>query len=74
VRCAKNPVKAWDDLMQKNIAPASASCKTPTDKVLALGKKLRVDGTPNLIFGSGMQVPGFLPAEELEKRLNEPVK
>src|SRR3989338_4850797 len=71
VHCAKDPVKAWDDLMLNGIAPASASCKTPIDKVLALGKKLRVTGTPNLIFGDGMQVPGYLPAEELEKRLGE---
>jgi len=71
VYCAKDPVKAWDDLMLNSIAPAGASCKTPTDKVLALGKKLRVTGTPNLIFGDGMQVPGYLPAEELEKRLGE---
>ncbi|MCX7193277.1 MAG: DsbC family protein [Proteobacteria bacterium] len=71
VRCAKDPVKAWDDLMQKGIAPAKASCDTPTDKVIALGKKLRVNGTPNLIFADGTQVPGYLPAEELERQLNE---
>ena len=70
VYCAKDPVKAWDDLMLNGIASASAPCKPPTDKVLALGKKLRVGGTPNLIFGDGTQVPGYLPAEELEKRLN----
>lgn len=70
VHCAKDPVKAWDDLMLNGIAPASASCKTATEKVLALGKKQRVTGTPNLIFGNGMNAPGFLPAEELEKRLN----
>ena len=69
VYCAKDPVKAWDDLMLNGIAPASASCKTPIDSVLALGKKLRVNGTPNLIFGDGVQNPGYLPAEELEKRL-----
>jgi len=74
VRCADNPVKAWDDLMLKDIAPASATCKTPTDKVMALGVKMRVNGTPNLIFGDGMQVPGFMPAQEIEKRLNESVK
>jgi thiol:disulfide interchange protein DsbC len=74
VHCAKNSVKAWDDLMLNGIAPAHANCKVPTEKVMALGKKLRVNGTPNLIFGDGVQVPGFLPAEELEKRLNESVK
>jgi len=41
--------------------------RRPPIKWLALGKKLRVTGTPNLIFGDGMQVPGYLPAEELEK-------
>lgn len=71
VYCAKDPVKAWDDLMLNGVTPAGASCKTPTDKVLALGKKLRVNGTPNLVFGDGVQNPGYLPAEELEKRLGE---
>ena len=74
VYCAKDPVKAWDDLMLNDIVPASAHCNTPTDKVLALGKKHRVNGTPNLIFSDGMQVPGYLPAEELEKRFNESTK
>lgn len=71
VKCAKDPVKAWDDLMLDNKTPASASCKTQTDKVMALAKKMGVNGTPNLIFGDGMQVPGYLPAEELEKRLDQ---
>ena len=69
VQCAKDPLKAWDDLMLNSNPPASASCGTQTDKVLALAKKLRVNGTPNLVFGDGTQVPGYLPAEELEKRL-----
>lgn len=71
VLCAKNPVKAWDDWMLSEIVPAKASCSTQTDKVLALGKKLHVNGTPNLIFANGTQAPGFLPAAELEKNLNE---
>lgn len=71
VRCAKDPVKAWDDLMQKGIAPAVIACKVPTDKVIALGRKLKVNGTPNLIFADGTQVPGYLPAEELEKHLKQ---
>src|SRR3989338_579544 len=71
VLCAKDPVKAWDDLMLNSIAPAGANCETSTDKVLALGKELRVNGTPNLIFGNGTQSPGYLPAEEIEKNLND---
>ncbi|HTN93570.1 MAG TPA: DsbC family protein [Gallionella sp.] len=71
VLCSKNPIKAWDDWMLSDIAPEKAVCATQTDKVLALGQKLHVNGTPNLIFGSGMQSPGLLPMEELEKNLNE---
>jgi thiol:disulfide interchange protein DsbC len=74
VLCSKNPVKAWDDLMLKEVAPAAADCDTSTGKVLALGQKYRVNGTPNLIFGNGFQSPGYLPAEELEKNLNQPKK
>lgn len=70
IRCAKDPAKAWDDLMLNGKQPASANCKTPTDKVVALGRKMNVNGTPNLIFGDGTQTPGYLPAAELEKQLN----
>ena len=71
ILCAKSPVKAWDELMQNGNAAAPATCKTNTDKVLALGKKLRVNGTPNLIFANGTQSPGYLAADALEKNLNE---
>jgi len=74
VLCSANPAKAWDDLMLKGIAPADKTCKTSTDKVIALGQKLHVNGTPNLIFGNGLQSPGYLPAEELEKNLNQTKK
>lgn len=72
VLCSKDPVKAWDDWMLSEIRPAKAVCKTQTDKVMALGQKLHVNGTPNLIFDNGIQSPGFLPLEELEKNLNAP--
>ncbi|MDD2913825.1 MAG: DsbC family protein [Gallionella sp.] len=71
VYCARNPAKAWDDLMLGGIAPATAVCNAPLEKIMALGKKHHVQGTPNLIFSDGMQVPGYLPADALEKRLNK---
>jgi thiol:disulfide interchange protein DsbC len=37
--------------------------------VLALGRKLKVNGTPALIFADGTINPGYLPAAELEKAL-----
>lgn len=72
VRCASDPIKAWDDWMLTKIKPANATCTPPTDEILKLGRKLHVNGTPNLIFANGTQSPGFLPAEELEKNLNQP--
>lgn len=70
VICAKDPIEAWDDWMLNGTAPASAKCTTDkVFKVLGLGAKMRVAGTPTLIFGDGVQSPGYLPAEELEKHL-----
>lgn len=75
VLCSKNPVLAWDNLMLNGITPAQASCDTPqTAQVKALGQQLRVNGTPNIIFANGIQSPGYLSAEELEKNLNQPKK
>lgn len=69
VWCSKDRSKAWDDLMQNDIAPAAGNCDTPTAKVLALGRKLKVNGTPALVFSDGTINPGYLPATELEKAL-----
>lgn len=74
ILCAKNPAKAWDDLMLNGKAAEAATCKTATDKVIALARKLRVNGTPNLIFANGEQTPGYLPAEALENNLNAVTK
>lgn len=74
IMCARNPQKAWDELMLNGNAPANASCNTKTDKIMALAKKMNVNGTPNLIFGNGTQVPGYLPAEDMERYLNESKK
>ena len=69
VWCSKDRSKAWDSLMQDDITPPAGTCDTPTEKVMALGKKLKVNGTPALIFADGTINPGYLPAPELEKAL-----
>lgn len=69
VWCSKDRSKAWDSLMQDDITPPAGTCDTPTEKVMALGKKLKVNGTPALIFADGTINPGYLPAAELEKAL-----
>jgi len=71
VRCSKDPVKAWDQLMQNGVKPKPATCKVPTEEVMALGRKLKVNGTPALIFANGVINPGYLPADRLDQALNE---
>src|SRR5512135_2203360 len=67
VWCSEDKVKAWDDLMLKGVEPAPGKCDVPSAKVLELGKKLRVNGTPALVFANGVINPGYMPAADLNK-------
>lgn len=71
VRCSKDPVKAWDDMMLNGIQPKPGNCKMPTEEIMALGRKLKVNGTPALVFANGVMNPGYLPAAQLEQALND---
>ena len=72
VWCSADRNKAWTDLMQNGIEPKNgAACDTPLEKVAELGKKLKVNGTPALIFTDGRRVPGAIPVAQIEKFLNE---
>jgi thiol:disulfide interchange protein DsbC len=69
--CSADRAKSWEDLMLNGVQPPTAAkCDTPTDKVMALGRHLKVNGTPALIFANGVVNPGYLPAAELEKALD----
>lgn len=69
--CAPDRVKAWDDWMVAGkAAPAApANCATPNDKVVALGQKLRIQGTPAIFFTDGSRIPGAVDAKALEAKL-----
>jgi thiol:disulfide interchange protein DsbC len=69
--CSEDKAKAWDDLMLNGVKPAAGQCDTPTTKVMALGEKLKVNGTPALIFANGVVNPGYMPATELNKALDK---
>lgn len=68
--CSKDKVKTWDDLMLRGVQPAAGKCEAPSTRVLELGKKLRVNGTPALIFANGVINPGYMPAADLNKALD----
>ena len=38
------------------------------DRNTAMGRKIRVTGTPSLVFENGKRVPGAVPPEEIEKQ------
>jgi thiol:disulfide interchange protein DsbC len=69
--CSADPKKAWEELMLNNkLAPVAApACTTPNDKILALGKKLRIVGTPTIYFADGSRAGSVADANALEIRL-----
>ena len=74
VWCSPDRAKAWLDLAARpkpRPAAADASCDTPIERVLELGKSLRVSSTPTLFFANGERLRGGLPAPELRTMLDE---
>jgi thiol:disulfide interchange protein DsbC len=70
--CSADRAKAWDDWMLNAKAPAAApsSCSAAAnDKVVEIGRKLGVSGTPMVFFTDGTRVPGALDAKKLEAKL-----
>ena len=68
--CAPDRNKAWNEYITKGTVPNNAGkCDNPVDETVALGGKLKVQGTPTLFFANGQRVPGMVPAAQLEKLL-----
>jgi thiol:disulfide interchange protein DsbC len=74
--CSANPVQSWNDWMRNGVMPATASsnCSAPMDKVVELGAKLRVTGTPTMFFANGERIPGAITRERFEQMLNDGAK
>lgn len=69
--CTSDRSKAWDDWMVNGKAAPQApdSCATPNEKILNLGRRLRVTGTPTIFFTDGTRIPGAVDAKGLESKL-----
>ncbi|MFP5411078.1 MAG: DsbC family protein [Gammaproteobacteria bacterium] len=68
--CAPDRNKAWDDYISFGTVPNNdGKCANPVDATVALGQRLRISGTPTLIFANGVRVPGMVPAAQLERLL-----
>ena len=68
--CAPDRNKAWDDYISRNTVPNNdGKCANPVEANIAFGSKLKVSGTPTLVFANGTRVPGMVPAAQLERLL-----
>ncbi len=70
VWCADDPAATWTAWMVNGKKPPEAQCATPIDKVLALGRKLMVQGTPAIFFSDGSRINGALPLKALNEKLD----
>ena len=70
--CSSDKIKAWDDYLQRGIAPtAEGKCQNPVDKIVEYGRKKGINGTPTLVFESGARVPGAISAAQIENYLSK---
>jgi len=70
--CAKDKAKAFLDWMVDDITPPAANCDASAlDRNVEFGNRMRITGTPTLIFANGNRVPGAIPRDRLEKLLAE---
>ena len=72
--CAKEPAKAWLDLMvrDRSLSTDAPGCDTAAiARNVELGRKHKITGTPTLIFADGQRVPGAINAAQVEKLLGD---
>jgi thiol:disulfide interchange protein DsbC len=77
VWCSKDRAKAWLELAASDrpkVPTASPSCANPVDKLLELGRSLRVTGTPTLFFANGERAGGGMELAALRMKLDEVAK
>lgn len=77
VWCSPDRAAAWLALAARPKAqpPAlEASCDTPIERVLALGRSMRVNSTPTLFFADGERVRGGLRTQDLRARLDQALR
>lgn len=72
VWCSPDRSKAWHDLMVNGQVPSAVTpCDNPIARNLALKAKLRVMGTPAILFENNVKVPGYVSAEKIEEQLRK---
>ena len=69
--CSADRAKAWNDFMVDGKTPAGkVDCDTTAiTKNQEFGRKLNISGTPTLFFADGERIPGAVPLERIEAKL-----
>ena len=73
VWCAKDRAATWQDLMVRDKPAPAADAKCDVDAIarnVELGRKLRITGTPTVVFADGSRVPGAINAAQIEQRFS----
>lgn len=73
--CSPNRDKAWRDALLNGVTPPKTGpCDTSgLVEVAKLAEKLRINGTPAIIFQDGTMNPGLMPSDEIESKLSDSV-
>ena len=70
VWCAKDKVRAWNELMLDNKMPDNGNeCSNPIMDTIELGKTLGISATPTIILSDGKKIPGAVGIDYLEEEL-----
>ena len=72
VWCAEDQ-KAAMTLAKNKQQPEKRECDNPVKEHMELGRQIGVSGTPALVFSDGTLMPGYLPASQLRKILDEKI-
>jgi thiol:disulfide interchange protein DsbC len=67
--CSDDPKAAMTQAKNGIAIPEKTGCDNPVDEEYELGNELGVNGTPAILLSDGKLIPGYVPAQELGKRL-----
>jgi thiol:disulfide interchange protein DsbC len=69
VWCDENPTEAMTKAKTSGFIKDNLKCDAPIEAQFQLGQQIGVRGTPAIILENGEMLPGYMPAEEIAKRL-----
>jgi len=70
VWCAKDRNSAYTDAMNGK-DPGTKTCSNPIVELTDIGRSMGVDGTPAIFSEDGQHIGGFVPPDQLIKRLDQ---